>query len=367
MSPNTTAPISCSKAAIPPTPTPVESKRAMYTTKNEIKFPFRLHEMLDDAKIQGFDHIISWLPEGDGFRIIDANAFADEIMPQYFTMSHFKSFQRQLSLYSFKRETEGRKRDAYCHPYFRRDNRDLCVYVPREKKRPPKNKKARSDNIDRTHRRALSNEEVRNLMNSPSVSPISEDFESSVSGSNGIYQGIVSSSDAHPLATVSNGQQLSFFAQADQIHDEEQHNQPIRPPSDKPLQPQQYQQRKPQDHQLPPGRPLPFPFTNKGHWMHDHEASLWNYVNGLVVDSSSSLNNKKELAKEASNFSPDEILSEIASTFNSTGNERSSGRDSENGTVNESSGISTTMPLTAYPSPAEPRKESYNGATFYGV
>ena len=60
-----------------------------------------------------FDHIISWLPEGDGFRILDANAFARDVMPKYFSMKYFKSFQRQLSLYSFKRETEGRKRGMH--------------------------------------------------------------------------------------------------------------------------------------------------------------------------------------------------------------------------------------------------------------
>jgi hypothetical protein len=82
----------------------------MYTTKNEIKFPFRLHQVLEESEKQGFTHILSWLPEGDGFRILDPTAFAKNIMPRYFSMNHYKSFQRQLSLYSFKRETEGLKR-----------------------------------------------------------------------------------------------------------------------------------------------------------------------------------------------------------------------------------------------------------------
>jgi hypothetical protein len=96
--------------AVPPLPSPATVSQCMYTTKNEIKFPFRLHQVLEESEKEGFTHIISWLPEGDGFRIVDPIAFAKEIMPRYFSMGHYKSLQRQLSLYSFKRETEGPKR-----------------------------------------------------------------------------------------------------------------------------------------------------------------------------------------------------------------------------------------------------------------
>jgi hypothetical protein len=99
-----------SRPTMTDTPSPAESKITMYATKNDVKFPFKLWDMLDEAEKQGWEHIICWLPEGDGFRVLDSDAFAKDVMPRYFTMRHFKSFQRQLSFYSFKRETEGRKR-----------------------------------------------------------------------------------------------------------------------------------------------------------------------------------------------------------------------------------------------------------------
>lgn len=107
--------------------------------------------------------------------------------------------------------------------------------------------------------------------------------------------------------------------------------------------------------------------------MEDHDSSLWNYVNGLVVDASNSLNNKRQLQREASKFSTDQILSEIASTFNShtssAGAERSNSLQSEDSNVSNISGISNITPYPVYPTAGEPQKESYNynGASFYGV
>jgi hypothetical protein len=75
--------------------------------QNLFKFPFKLHHLLNEADRCGFDRIISWIPTGDGFRVHDPKTFAKLIMPRYFEMSHYKSFQRQLSLYSFKRSSEG--------------------------------------------------------------------------------------------------------------------------------------------------------------------------------------------------------------------------------------------------------------------
>jgi hypothetical protein len=75
--------------------------------QNVFKFPFKLHHLLNEADRCGFDRTISWIPTGDGFRVHDPKTFAKLIMPRYFEMSHYKSFQRQLSLYSFKRSPEG--------------------------------------------------------------------------------------------------------------------------------------------------------------------------------------------------------------------------------------------------------------------
>jgi hypothetical protein len=369
-----------SMPSTPPTPAPAESKRVTLTTKNEIKFPFRLWDMLDEAEKEGWEHIICWLPEGDGFRILDANAFAKNVMTRYFTMRHFKSFQRQLSLYSFKRETDGRKRgkqgyrdslafskvplltislhllslfvDAYCHPYFCRANRDLCVFVPREKKRPPKNKVSRSSKqVTLTHSRALRSEEVRGLMNSPSVSPFSEDFEISESFHSGGHK--VDSFNLRHMLPISHERNFSFLAKGDQtLFQDNRRSLMQQPLNQKPLQPQWQQQQQLEPSQVPPTRPQ-LPINQKSsnaNWIQDHEANLWKFVNGLVVDSSELSNDKNGLAKAPLSFSTDEILSEIASTFNTDFTEN--GCNDTNISV-----LNNITLLPSYPFPVKPQKE----------
>ena len=94
--------------------------------------------------------------------------------------------------------------------------------------------------------------------------------------------------------------------------------------------------------------------------MQDHDKSLWNYVNGLVVDSTKSFDNKNELKREASNFSTDEILAEIASTFNGSEKQTRSpsvGSGSSN-SANSQATVSSQTP--AYPSPTR-------DAAYYGL
>lgn len=74
---------------------------------SHLKFPFKLHHILSEAERLGFDHVIAWTAAGDGFRVYEPKTFARTVMPRFFGMSHYKSFQRQLSLYSFRRATEG--------------------------------------------------------------------------------------------------------------------------------------------------------------------------------------------------------------------------------------------------------------------
>jgi hypothetical protein len=58
-------------------------------------FPMKLHLMLSDSEIMGFDDVVCWLPGGQAFKVLDAVRFAEEIMPQYFNQTKYKSFQRQ--------------------------------------------------------------------------------------------------------------------------------------------------------------------------------------------------------------------------------------------------------------------------------
>jgi len=71
-------------------------------------FPQKLHQMLSDLERQeGGTEIASFLPHGRAFCIHKPRDFVKHIMPKYFRMSRFSSFQRQLNLYDFQRITEG--------------------------------------------------------------------------------------------------------------------------------------------------------------------------------------------------------------------------------------------------------------------
>ena len=84
----------------------METKTPRIYTGN-VRFPEALHGLLEDAEPVQFEHIISWLPCGMGFKIHDHKAFGSQIMPKYFLATALKSFKRNLSLYSFQKITVG--------------------------------------------------------------------------------------------------------------------------------------------------------------------------------------------------------------------------------------------------------------------
>lgn len=67
------------------------------------QFPRRLYEMLDgESKLceESARHprVITWSDSGKAFRIHDASAFSDSVLPKYFRTKKFSSFQRNLNL-----------------------------------------------------------------------------------------------------------------------------------------------------------------------------------------------------------------------------------------------------------------------------
>jgi HSF-type DNA-binding len=81
----------------------------------------------------GGSEIASFLPDGWAFAIHKPREFANLIMPKYFRMSRFSSFQRQLNLYDFQRTTTGKNKGAYYHPLFQRDNPESSNMMKRNK------------------------------------------------------------------------------------------------------------------------------------------------------------------------------------------------------------------------------------------
>ena len=99
-------------------------------------FPWQLHLLLEDAEIKGFSHIVSWLERGTTFKVHKPKEFADRVMPCYFNQTRYKSFQRQLNSYRFRRFVAGKNKGTCFHELFMRDTPELCRHIDRVKVNP---------------------------------------------------------------------------------------------------------------------------------------------------------------------------------------------------------------------------------------
>ncbi|CAJ1941369.1 unnamed protein product [Cylindrotheca closterium] len=108
----------------------------------KVQFPWKLHAILEETETCGHDAIISWLPNGLGFKVHDKDAFAEEVMPKYFSSNKFKTFQRNLNLWGFQTLTRDPDRGAAFHPHFIRGKPDECNQMERVRvKKEMKHKK----------------------------------------------------------------------------------------------------------------------------------------------------------------------------------------------------------------------------------
>ena len=70
----------------------------------EPTFPIKLHMILASPE---FTSIVSWLPHGRAFRIIQQKEFEEKVIPLYFRHGRLSSFCRQVSGWGFRRITSG--------------------------------------------------------------------------------------------------------------------------------------------------------------------------------------------------------------------------------------------------------------------
>jgi len=72
-------------------------------------FPWRLHEMLEATENSPEEsQIVSWLPpDYKTFKVHNSQEFTTKIIPSWFKHKCYKSFQRQLHLYGFRRIQKG--------------------------------------------------------------------------------------------------------------------------------------------------------------------------------------------------------------------------------------------------------------------
>jgi hypothetical protein len=102
--------------------------------KECIQFPWKLHEMLDNADVEGFSDIVSWLPGStNSFKVHQQGVFVEVIMPRYFKKIQFPSFRRQINMWGFERIKGGVGKGGYRDPHFIRGMPSLCCMMKRVK------------------------------------------------------------------------------------------------------------------------------------------------------------------------------------------------------------------------------------------
>ncbi|OEU23183.1 hypothetical protein FRACYDRAFT_166764, partial [Fragilariopsis cylindrus CCMP1102] len=87
--------------------------------------------MLDRSFSEGYGDVVSWVDDGQAFRVHNAEVFVDHIMRRFFKQTKYKSFQRQLNLYGFNRIQHGNCKGGYKHKFFRRGQRTMCQLIAR--------------------------------------------------------------------------------------------------------------------------------------------------------------------------------------------------------------------------------------------
>jgi hypothetical protein len=100
-------------------------------------FPWKLHNMLEDAEHQNWQHIVSWVQGGCGFKVHKSDEFVQEVMPNYFDQTKYESFRRQLNLYGFTRVSRGQLRGIYSHPFFVQSDKSMCRDINRRSAKVP--------------------------------------------------------------------------------------------------------------------------------------------------------------------------------------------------------------------------------------
>merc|ERR1740130_159705 len=97
----------------------------------QLRFPWKLHLLLERCEYEKHESIVSWLPNGKSFKVHDKERFVKEIMPSFFGTQSFKTFQRNLNLWGFTRVSKGPQKDVCSHPLFLKGFPAVCQSMKR--------------------------------------------------------------------------------------------------------------------------------------------------------------------------------------------------------------------------------------------
>ena len=109
-------------------------------------FPAKLFKILSDPENS---HIITWMPHGRSWRMLQPTLFSEKVAPKYFShQSKYSSFMRQVNGWGFKRITRGPDRNSYYHELFIRDEPQLARTMSRRSSGSDKSSKGDADDIE---------------------------------------------------------------------------------------------------------------------------------------------------------------------------------------------------------------------------
>lgn len=108
-------------AAELPTPAELAQFEDLSLSYKTPPFPMRLHRLLEEvSRCPDRSAIVGWLSHGRAFRVLDVDLFVKTILPEYFRLTKYCSFLRQLNLYGFRRIGTGPDRGSYYSEWFLR-------------------------------------------------------------------------------------------------------------------------------------------------------------------------------------------------------------------------------------------------------
>jgi hypothetical protein len=94
-------------------------------TEKKLSFAEQLMATLDKDE---FSDILTWMPNGKAFTIVDPKRFTKDHMPGLFNIRNMSSFVRKLTRWGFSRvhEKETLNSDIFKHPEFQQGKPELC-------------------------------------------------------------------------------------------------------------------------------------------------------------------------------------------------------------------------------------------------
>jgi len=100
-----------------------KAKQHIFVIKGCKTFPEKLMHMIESEDGNG---VMSWLPNGKAFVILNPKKFTLEVLPKYFQRSEYSSFTRKLYYWGFRKIINTSEENAFEHDLFVRGDYSLC-------------------------------------------------------------------------------------------------------------------------------------------------------------------------------------------------------------------------------------------------